>query len=100
MAQRLKPDWVLFITVLVMSFFGLVMIYSASIPKAEIGDRNSLYFLMKQFVLMAVGLILLMTLRRTDYRVFKHPFDAGGSVFSRSSSSPVGQNCRISVTAF
>lgn len=78
MAQRLKPDWALFATILAMSFFGLVMIYSASIPKAELGDRNSLYFLLKQFALMATGLLVLMTLRKTDYRVFKRPIWAFG----------------------
>ncbi len=78
MAQRLKPDWTLFSTIIAMAFFGLVMIYSASIPKAELGNRTSLYFLLKQFALMAAGILVLMTLRRTDYRVFKHPVWAFG----------------------
>lgn len=78
MAQRLKPDWTLFATIIAMAFFGLVMIYSASIPKAELGNRNSLYFLLKQFSLMAAGIVALMTLRRVDYRVFRHPIWAFG----------------------
>ncbi len=73
MAQRLKLDWTLFFTVLVMAFFGLVMIYSASIPKTQLGDRNSLYFLLKQFAVMAGGIVALMLLRRIDYRTLNQP---------------------------
>jgi cell division protein FtsW (lipid II flippase) len=35
MAKRLKTDWILFTTVILLVFFGAVMIYSASSVKAE-----------------------------------------------------------------
>jgi cell division protein FtsW len=73
MAQRLKTDWTLFSTVIAMAFFGLVMIYSASIPKAEIGHRGSLFFLLKQFAVMAAGIVALMLLKRVDYRRLNQP---------------------------
>ena len=34
--MRLKTDWILFLTILAMTALGLVMVYSASIPFAEI----------------------------------------------------------------
>ena len=36
MAQRLKTDWILFSTVVLMVLFGAVMIYSASSVVADI----------------------------------------------------------------
>jgi cell division protein FtsW len=36
MAQRLKTDWILFLTVLTMVCFGLVMVYSSSSIVAEL----------------------------------------------------------------
>jgi cell division protein FtsW len=73
MAQRLRMDWTLFFTVIGMGFFGLVMVYSASIPKTQVGDRNSLYFLLKQFAVMMAGIAALMVLRRIDYRKLNQP---------------------------
>lgn len=39
MAQRLRTDWVLFGTIVVMVCFGLVMIYSASSVIAQLNPR-------------------------------------------------------------
>ena len=41
MAQRVKTDWMLFFTILIMVAFGLVMVYSASSVMAEM-MRNSI----------------------------------------------------------
>ena len=41
MAQRLKTDWILFGTVLVMVSFGVVILYSASSDHGEDGSALS-----------------------------------------------------------
>ena len=52
MAQRLKSDWLLFSTVVIMVGFGLVMIYSASSVVAELNPRikSSFHFVSHQLV--------------------------------------------------
>src|ERR1035441_6974287 len=39
MAQRLKTDWILFVTVLVMMSFGVLILYSASSIMAQLDPR-------------------------------------------------------------
>ena len=39
MAQRLKTDWILFISVLAMISFGMVILYSASSVNAQMDRR-------------------------------------------------------------
>jgi len=50
MSQRLKTDWVLFFTVLVMVSFGLLILYSASSIMAKMDPRfgSSWHFVMRQ----------------------------------------------------
>jgi cell division protein FtsW len=78
MAQRLRFDWTLFLTTLALAFFGLVMIYSASLAKTQVLQKESWYFTLRQFAVLAIGLVVMMALRRIDYRVFRHPFWAFG----------------------
>jgi len=78
MAQRLKTDWTLFATTLAMAFFGLVMIYSASVSTVDPASRSPLPFAGKQFAIMAGGIVLLMVLKRVDYTVFRQPLWAFG----------------------
>jgi cell division protein FtsW len=80
MAQRLKFDWTLFLTTVTLAFFGLVVIYSASLAKTQVLQKESWHFALRQFAVLAVGLVLMMTLRRIDYRVFRHPLWAFGSM--------------------
>ena len=51
MAQRLKTDWILFVTVLLLVTFGLVILYSASSIMANVDPRfgSSWHFVMRQF---------------------------------------------------
>ena len=50
MAQRLKTDWILFTTVVLMVLFGALMIYSASSVVAEIRMGSSYYFALRQLI--------------------------------------------------
>jgi cell division protein FtsW len=73
MAQRLKTDWTLFFTIVVMVCFGVVIVYSASSVMAELKFKSSSYFITKQLFWAVVSLIVLMFFKRMDYRRFKHP---------------------------
>ena len=82
MAQRLKTDWTLFATVLVMVAFGLLILYSASSITAEMDPRfhSSLHFLWRQLGFFVVAVIAMMALKRTDYRKFQNPTVAFGCI--------------------
>ncbi len=73
MAQRLKTDWILFFTVIMMVFFGAVMIYSASSVKAELKLGQSYYFIERQMFWVTLGLIVMMLMKRTSYRKLQNP---------------------------
>jgi cell division protein FtsW len=82
MAQRLKTDWTLFATVLVMVAFGLLILYSASSITAEMDPRfhSSLHFLWRQLAFFVVAVVAMMALKRTDYRKFQNPTVAFGCI--------------------
>jgi cell division protein FtsW len=73
MAQRLRTDWTLFLTVLAMVFFGLVMVYSASSMVAEFKFRNTSHFFVRQFAWAVFSFVALMYFKNRDYRCFRHP---------------------------
>jgi cell division protein FtsW len=71
---RLKTDWILFLTVLAMVAFGLVMVYSASSAIAEV--RNGVapyYFAVRQLAWAVMSFLVLMSLKRVDYRRLNTP---------------------------
>jgi cell division protein FtsW len=73
MAQRLRTDWVLFTTVVLMVLFGAVMIYSASSVVADIRMGSSYYFALRQLVWMAIAIPMMMFLKRLNYRKLQTP---------------------------
>jgi cell division protein FtsW len=73
MAQRLKTDWYLFITIVVMVFFGAVMIFSASSVMASMKMGSSYYFVIRQVFWVVIALGVLMALKRLHYRKLQHP---------------------------
>ena len=66
-----KPDSVLVITVLLLSIFGLLMVYNASTVEAfrDFGDKY--YFLKNQLVWMMVGWLGLGVFSFFNYRIFE-----------------------------
>lgn len=83
MAQRLKTDWILFTTVVLMVLFGALMIYSASSVVADIRMGKSYYFALRQLVWIAVAIPLMMFMKRLNYRKLQTPavaFTAMGMV--------------------
>jgi len=73
MAVKLSPDRALFITTVGLVSFGLVMLYSASAVVAHDAHRSSHFFLIKQAMCAAVGLLIMLAITRFDYRKLKHP---------------------------
>ena len=73
MALRLKTDWILFTTILVMLFFGAVMLYSASSVMAQLKYGSSWHFFYRQLAWMAVAISVMMVMKRTNYRKLQNP---------------------------
>jgi cell division protein FtsW len=73
MAQRLKTDWTLFATVVVMVSFGLLILYSASSIMAQLKYGSTWHFVIRQVAWAAAAVLIMMTLKRTDYRRFQNP---------------------------
>lgn len=77
MAQRLKTDWTLFLTILMMVCFGLVIVYSASSVAAELKYHTTKYsFITRQLCWAVASFLLLMFLKRRDYRTLYSPIVA------------------------
>jgi cell division protein FtsW len=75
MAQQLKTDWTLFITVLVMVVCGILIVYSASSVMAQMDPRfhNSWHYVQRQAMWGALALGLMMVLKNTYYRKLQNP---------------------------
>ncbi len=73
MALRVKTDWILFTTVILLVFYGAVMVYSASSVKAEQKIGTSYYYIERQGFWVVIGLGVMMLLKRVSYRKLQHP---------------------------
>jgi cell division protein FtsW len=73
MALKLKTDWILFTTVVIMVFFGAVMVYSASSIMADLRFGNTYYFIERQVFWVVMGLGVFMLMKRMHYKTLQHP---------------------------
>jgi cell division protein FtsW len=73
MAQRLKTDWILFTTIVLMVLFGALMVYSASSVVADIRMGSSYYFAVRQLIWIALAIPLMMFLKKLNYRKLQTP---------------------------
>jgi len=73
MAKKLAFDKVLFTTIVLLMFFGLVMVFSASAALAKESSLGLNSFLVKQSVAAGLGLVLMIWLMYVDYRVLRRP---------------------------
>ncbi len=75
MGQRLKTDWILFGTVLLMISFGLLILYSASSVNAKMDPRygSSWHFVIRQAEWAVAAVAVMMLLKKTHYRKFQTP---------------------------
>jgi cell division protein FtsW len=71
---RLRTDWILFLTIVAMVFFGMVMLYSASSAVAELRYHVApYYFVVRQIGWAVVSFVVLMYFKRMDYRRLNSP---------------------------
>lgn len=71
---RIRTDWILFLTIVAMVFFGLVMLYSASSAVAELRYHVApYYFVLRQIGWALVSFLVLMYFKRMDYRRLNSP---------------------------
>jgi cell division protein FtsW len=73
MAKRVGADKWLFGTVLLLVLFGLVSVFSASAVMAKATMGSPYAFVVKQAAYVAVGMAILFTLMRVDYRRYNNP---------------------------
>jgi rod shape determining protein RodA len=66
--RRNTPDRVLFVTTLLLSLFGLLMIYSATRVGLERDDLPASFSMERQMIFVAAGLILFVAISFIDYR--------------------------------
>lgn len=68
--RKNSVDIVLLISVLLISIFGIVMIYSASYVWAEYKFNNPYKFVINQGVFFLIGVFLMMVISRIDYNKY------------------------------
>jgi len=73
MAQRLKTDRILFITVIFMVLFGALMVYSASSVVAATTKGSSYYFGIRQLVWVVLSIPLMVLFKNLHYRKLQRP---------------------------
>lgn len=73
MARKLVVDRTLFITVLLLTGLGLVMVYSASAALARDGGLGINPFFLKQCAAAAIGGVAMLIVIHFDYRLLRQP---------------------------
>lgn len=63
-------DKILFFAVIILTFFGLLMIYSSSSIWADYKFNDSFHYVKYQGVFFLVGLFLMVTISKVDYKVY------------------------------
>jgi cell division protein FtsW len=82
MSQRLKTDWILFATVLLLVCFGVVILYSASSIMATLDPRfhSSWHFVVRQLGGAVAAVLIMMLLKKTAYRRYNNSAMAFGAI--------------------
>ncbi|MCZ2155672.1 MAG: putative lipid II flippase FtsW [Bryobacterales bacterium] len=66
-------DWILFTFVLALLAFGIVMCYSAGSVVGGLKKVGPWYFITRQSIYAAIGVIAVLFLPRLDFRIFNRP---------------------------
>ena len=66
-----KCDYKLFISVIILAFFGCIMIYSSSNIWANFKFNNPYKYFINQFIFFIIGIIGLTFLSKIDYKIYK-----------------------------
>lgn len=73
MAKRISVDRLLFVVTLLLVFWGLVMVFSASAVMAKERYHSGYFFLLRQLGWAIAGFMAMLVGMRLDYRRLKHP---------------------------
>lgn len=73
MAQRVKTDWILFTTIVILVAFGLFMLFSASSVTAHQRYGSSGYYFFRQLGWALASSLVMMYLKWRDYRSLNTP---------------------------
>ncbi len=65
-----KPDYLLLISVIVISLFGIIMIYSASYVWAEYKFNDPFKYVRHQLLFFTIGIVLMYFISKTDYKLY------------------------------
>ena len=68
--MKKKYDIILFISVICLTIFGLVMIYSASSIWAEYKFNDSFKYVKQQLLFFIIGIIIMIGLSKVDYKFY------------------------------
>ena len=69
--DRIKGDKVIWSVVLILAFVSCLAVYSSTRSLAYKSDKNASYFLIKQLMVLAFGLVIIYAVHRVNYRKFK-----------------------------
>jgi len=65
------PDWILVGIMMLLSLFGLLMVYDSSVSIAVRDFGNQYYFLTEQLKWLAIGCVVYFFMAFTDYKIWK-----------------------------
>ena len=63
-------DWLLFITIITISIFGIIMIYSASYIWAEYKFNDAFKYVKHQSLFFVIGVIFMIIISKIDYHIY------------------------------
>ncbi|TJX68702.1 putative lipid II flippase FtsW [Soehngenia saccharolytica] len=69
--RKHEPDFYILFSTIMLVFIGVIMVYSASSPKALLEFGDALYFFKRQFIWAILGLITMIVLMNIDYHIWK-----------------------------
>ena len=62
---------VLFITTIILSVFGLIMIYSSSYVWASYKFNNAFKYAINQGIFLILGIVLMLVVSKIDHQIYK-----------------------------
>ena len=65
-----KFNYLLFISIILISLFGLIMIYSASNIWAEYKFNDAFKYVKNQGLFLIIGIILMIIISKIDYKIY------------------------------
>ena len=68
-----KPDYYdysLVAAIILLTCFGLIMLYSTSAYTAQVENGNDMFYFMKQAIIGAVGILIMLAVSKIDYHIY------------------------------